>query len=281
MRLYKRNVEVVIGDQSEARRIKGLMASFEVTKTSTSKPSDGWIKIYNLNESTETQLDERGKRIQIFAGYEGDLSLLFDGDVRKVERDRQELDRIFTVTLGGNVKKTTSAEFIKSYSGSVKVRDIVRDAVPTFNLDLGDVNVIPQDAVLKDFVWSGRTADALNRILEPLKISWYEDDGAINFSLRGAVRDEYAHLISAKTGLIGTPSVTDDGIKLVSLLNPKIRLDSKIQIQSSTLERAAQGDDKNMSAAARDGFYKVVKLVHRGDNRIGEYATEIIAKEIQ
>ncbi len=277
MRLYKRIVEVIIGDDDNADSISDLFIAFEIIKETSSKPAEGWIKIYNLNESTEARIFKRGKRIRFLAGYDGIANLVFDGDVRKVEKDKSGLNRVTVITLGGNVFKTTSAEFVKSYQGPVSAKQVVKDALPSFSLISGTLSTIPDNLILNDFAWSGRTSDMLDRILRPSNIQWYEDNGVINFSSNGGVPNDAVFVLSEDSGMVGSPSFTDKGIKVVSLLNALININSKIQPVSSVLQKPASGDDKNARAQSKEGFYKVTKIVHRGDNRNGDFVSEIIA----
>lgn len=280
MRLYKRDLSVIIGSDISEVLIKDLYIVVEIKKEAQSTPAEGTVRIYNLNETNETLVRTKGERIRIIGGYEGGTGLLFDGDIRKVERDRESTDRITTITLGGNVEKLTQATFIRSYEGQVRIRDIVQDIVPSFALGIEGLSGIPSGFVTNDFAWSGRSADALTRLLEPIGVLWYEDGGIISFSIEGVVGPDVAYVLRSGTGLIGSPSVTDKGVKARVLMNPRITVNSRVQIISDVLQRSAQGDAQNARAAESQGFYKVTQVLHKGDNRDGEYVTEILAVDI-
>ena len=282
MRQYKRSITATIGeDDGTAVTIRNLYMEFELEKESTSKPNDGNLRIYNLNESTETQIRERGVRIRLTAGYDGNESLLFDGDIRKVEKEREALDRVTVIILGGNVNKLTNAEFIRSYEGAVSLRTIVSDAVPSFNLLVDGLDEIPDNVFLNDFVWSGRTGDMLNRILEPQGIQWYENDGAIGFSTRNRSTDPMIYDINARTGMVGSPTITDRGIQVKTLLNPRLRINGKVRITSDILVDPASSDDQSARASEYQGIYKINKIRHNGTNRKGRFQTEIVVTPLE
>ena len=93
-------------------------------------------------------------------------------------------------------------------------------------------------------------------------MQWFEDSGFISFSEIGTSTEEVA-LVNASSGLIGSPSVTDEGVKAVSLLNANIRPGGRVKVESSLVT----------------GIYKVTQLVYRGDNREGDFFTEFLGAE--
>ena len=258
MRLYKRYIQVIIGNDDNAISIDSLYITFEIKKAISAKPSEGTVSIYNLNDTSESKIQEAGERIRILAGYNGNADLLYDGDIRKIEKNKQKLDRILTVTIGGNVFKLTDAFFNKSYNGAISVSQIVQDAIPTFGLDAIGLEKIPA-STLNDFAFTGRTADLLDKILNPLDVQWFEDDGFINFSVRGE-STETIFVLKPGTGLVDSPGITDEGIKFKALLNGRIKINGRVKIESRLVK----------------GVYKITQLVYRGDNRDGEFLVECL-----
>lgn len=274
-RIYNRTIRVLIGGEIE---IENLVMSFEIKKEATGTPNDGNLTIFNLNESTETKIRRANQSIQIEAGYGTNVGTIFFGDIRRVERDRVGLNRLTKIALGGHVQTLIEAIFNKSYSGQTPVRLIVRDALLTFGLLSGNLNVIPENAVVEDFAWSAKTADCLDRLLLPLDIRWFESDGIIKLSKVGTVVDgNEAVVLNERTGMIGTPSATDKGIKIVSTLNPAIDIGTLLQVESGSILAGASGDSASQRALEVNGIYKTFQLVHRGDNWDGEFVSEMQA----
>lgn len=265
MRIYKRIIRVVIGQEdSTALSIENLFMAIEIKKLISAKPNEGSLSIYNLSDATENQIREKGVRIRVFAGYDNRPVLIHDGDIRRVERDRSQVDRITTIILGGNLTKLSQAVFNNGYSGQVSVRQIVRDAVPTFNIDATDIDQIPSDAFLYDFSFSGKTSILLDKILNPLKVQWFETDNLIKFS-KGKRAFDNVVLLTQETGLIGSASITEKGVKFRSVLNGRIVLNERIKIGSRLV----------------NGIYKVIQILHKGDNRDGEFVTEGLCTELE
>lgn len=267
--------------------IEDLYIRFRIRKEVTNTPLEGVIDIYNLNESNETRIRERAERVLLEAGYEdGGLEVIFDGAVRRVKRQRVDLDRITRIHVGG---KTSRAEtllserrsiFMRTYEGTVTVRDIIRDGVAELGLVLDEASFaqVPADAVETDFRYNGSTQLMMQERLRPLGIDWYEEDGVIYFSAYRKSADDRLDgvLISERSGMIGTPTTTDDGVRVRTMLDPRLRLDTRFRIESSVLDRPAAGDAVNEAAAElANGTWKIISVTHSGDNRLGSYESSV------
>ena len=279
---FKRRVKVTVGDAEEEITIEDLFIKFEVKREATDKPASGETAIYNLNESNETRIREPGKRLRLLAGYGSRLDLLADGEVLRVNRNREGLDRVTRIEYRGNVSKLTGAVFSRPYMGTVSVRMIVRDAIDGIEgLSLGALDAVPEDATEMDFSFDGSVKKLLTQLLRPLGVEWYEDNRIIRFSRRGMSTDDRVVVISEGSGMIGSPTITESGIKVRTLLDPRLGLDSRIRVESTVRRSAASGDAANQRAVEEaSGDYKVITLVHQGDNREGDFFTEVEAKRL-
>ncbi len=81
-------------------------------------------------------------------------------------------------------------------------------------------------------------------------------------------------VLNSRTGMIGMPIQTIDGIQVTCLLNPKIVPGSRIQIDQASVQQAKFDpsytgvvNNSMIPATADDGFYKVLMVNHTGDTR--------------
>ena len=260
-RRFLRNVRVIIGDQAEALRIEDLLIRFRIRRESTDTPADGYVEVLNLTTASEQRIRQRGERVRLEAGYGGEYALLFDGDVRRVERIRGDVDRGVKIHVGGNVTKQRAAIFNRTYEGTVAVSTIFLDAAQTIGLDVGPLDLIPSDAQLTDFAFQGPTRVLLYLLLHPHGLRYYEDDGVIRITKRGESTDDRPDgvLVNENTGMIGTPTVTDDGVRVRTLIDPRLRLDTRMRVESELVDAGAR--------------WKIVGVTHQGDNREGAFET--------
>ena len=259
---FLRTVRVTVGDAAEALRIENLLVRFRLRREATDTPADGHITIYNLTVESEQRIRQRGQRIRLEAGYSGELSLLFDGDVRRVERVREQVDRAVKIHVGGNVAKRRQAVFTRTYEVATPLRTIFADAAATFDLAVGPLSLIDEDIVKPaGFSYQGPTALLLYGLLEPYGLRWFEDDGVIRLTRRGQSGDDRPRgvLIGQRSGMIGTPTITDDGLRVRSLIDPRLRLDTRFRVESELVDAGA--------------LWKIVEVTHQGDNWTGSFET--------
>ena len=267
-RRYLRVVRAIVAEV----RIENLLIRFRLHREATATPAAGTVDIYNLNDMSETRIRERGQQVQLEAGYVGQVDQIFDGRVRRIERQRENLDRITRIHVGGSASvETTRSVFVRSYEGSIAVRDLVRDGVEELDLTLGPIDLIPESAVEVDFTYTGPTRLMLTERLRPLGLEWYEDDGGVvRISRIQQTADDRPDgvVISEQTGMIGTPTVTDDGLRVQSVLDARLRLDTRVRVVS----KVAEVDDR---------AWKVVDVEHAGDNRDGEFVSTVELRPLE
>ena len=280
-RRFLRGVRVTVGDGGEAVRVENLLVRFRIKREATPTPAEGEIDIYNLNESNETRVRERGKRVVLEAGYMDRLDTVFDGEVRRVERQRVDLDRITRIHIAGALAKQVQTVSNLSYARPVTVRDIVRRGVADLGLALGPLDLIPEEADYPKFTYWGQTKRMITQRLRPLGIEWYEQDGVVHFTRNKVTLADRDVVISERTGMVGTPTTTDDGIRVVTLLDPRLKLGTRVRVLSSVLDDAASGDAINERARENEGgLWKVIEFEHRGSNREDEFFTTIEARPL-
>lgn len=256
--------------------------TFELKRDNAEQPSEGSVSIYGLNTQTESLIREEGERVRILAGYAGNVQLVFDGDIRRIDKIKPSgQDRRTDIIIGGNVVKQTAGIFNKSYSGPVAVSQIVADAVPTMNLFYRDLLQIPV-SFIEDFTYSGKTTDLLTRILQPLGVIWREQDGFIEFSAAGKYSDLTTVYLGPDSGMLGSPTISEGGrIKVLSLFNPLIVPGHPIVLKSETRSRerypagvVVGGDNTRTEQAS--GRFKILSAYHTCDNRVGPFQTEVL-----
>lgn len=277
---FLRTVRLAVGDAGEETIIDDLMIRFDIRYEATGTPAAGHIDVLNLHASTETRIRERGTRVRLWAGYGDDPPLIADGDVRRVERMRSEQDRVTRIHFGGNVRRLSGPIFRRTYEGVVAIRRIVTDIVAAMpGLELGPLDPIPAEATEEDVAHDGPARFYLTVRLRPIGVEWYEQDGVIRFSRGGMSADDRQGgdtvIISERSGMIGTPTTTDDGVRVRTLLDPRIRIDTRFRIESSVLDAGAAGAAVSERAEeVRLGEWKAIAVKHAGDNREGSFETE-------
>jgi len=285
-RQYKRVYELtVIPPGGEARIIKGLRVNFEITKSILSFPNLARITLYNPNQDTLSALEEKYTRIVLNAGYEGDLRLLFKGDVRNVFQTKTGRDRLLTIYSGDGEKSWQNATFNKTLSESLSVSSAIQEVLKTFSdVNIGTLQGLPQVAdKMRGQVLSGSSKDIMDNFAEEYGFSWSIQDGEIIITPeQEPLEGDEAVLVTAATGMIGSPTVTEIGADVTTLLNPRLLPNRAFFIESLNAE-VTIGNlfFRNVKRTTAEGLYKIQEVVFRGDSRDGDWLSSVKGRIIQ
>lgn len=287
-RRYLRTVRVELTDQFSTIVIEDLLIRFDIRLDGTDTPPSGQIDILNPADSTETRIRERATKFKLFAGYlYTPPSLLMEGEIRRVERLREGLDRVTRIYLGGAIEAITTATFTKSYT-KVTLREIVTDLVAEMDgVVLGALNAIPHNIELEDLSHDGPAKYYLSARLKPFGFEWYEDNGVIKFrkiptqaqagqpggtgagTTPAATPAPPSIIISEETGMIGSPTITDEGVRVTTLLDNRLAPGVRFKVESDYLIAYERGVE-----VSTDTFVAAM-VGHYGDNWTGSFYTDV------
>ena len=263
MRQYLRQISVEIeGADRSVLIIEELRITFDLQIDDQSSSSPSTVKIWNLAKASASHIAEPRQVVRVKAGY-GDITNsapIFDGEIRRVLHERTGVDRVTTIVLGRSDSATTGALVSISLVGPVKLRDLVRRVVDAMGLRIESDNAVPDEELEDGFFYTGSAKSALKDFLEPHKVTAYEVGGVMHFTHRDNEPERGTFFLSHATGLIGTPSLTEDeGLRAKMALNRSIELSQLVEVSSEAV----------------DGWFMIKTIVHRGDNWGGEFVTEI------
>jgi hypothetical protein len=279
-RLFLRNLTAQVGDSDEAVKIPNdFKIEIDINKRIEASAASGHITFFNLAANTKALIRDRGQRVRITGGYDKNLSLLHDGQIQRVEAQDEGVNRKTVVYIGAKVFKTTDAIFSKSYQGSVQVRQIVSDALPSFDVPYSKdiLFKIPESATIANFSFSGRTIDMLDELLKPLNLQIFNQNNELLISEETkALSDDDSDVIvlNATSGLIKTALRTDRGVNITSLLNPRLQPGKIVKVESDVITDSSYRTDKVEQIAT--GFFKIVQTNFQGSNWDGPFICRLM-----
>lgn len=293
--LYGRKFRIYVADsENNAWDVSLLRCTFSIEKVALSTANYAEITIYNLTNDTETAIVKSGVRVIVEAGYGGftdaaegeqatpkQYGKIFDGEIIQALRSREDnVNYLLTLVcldgdsfLNNNILKST-------LSAGVNQRQIVEHVTSQATKTTEVARVSPELSTQKlprGKVFFGRPRDYLNDIARDNGANFWVDDGQVYIAKPTDVPINEAIVLTPKTGLIGTPQQTQEGVSLKCLLNPAVRLMSMIKIDNSYIREAKFRIGQIPSMLDQDGQYQVYKLRHVGDTRGDEWYTEIDA----
>lgn len=257
-----------------------IRIEFSIDKDASSSPNSAEITIFNLSEGHRNSVGKEFDKITLEAGYippegSGNVGVIFKGAVRDVEHRRAGPNILTIISCGDGSKALRRATISKSFPKGTPVKDVVDELSKQLEkegVSRGEWK-FPEDVESKTFKRPYAVCGSCSRELDTIgrgngfywnlqneTMEIIPSDGFIG----GVV------LITPETGMIGTPAITDNGVRVTALLNPEIRPNRRVQLKSDTLEM--NGDD---------GMYRVTGVSYSGNNMDGEMKVDITGEAVK
>jgi hypothetical protein len=127
---YNRSYKLVIGDArtKEALEITDLQVSFDISKSSdnSKKTNSASIEVNNLSNDSLSILETDYPAALFYAGYNGNLKLLFAGQVTNVSTRKSGTDRSTQLLMGTGYTELNHSTISKIVPPGKTVRELKR-----------------------------------------------------------------------------------------------------------------------------------------------------------
>lgn len=281
---FLRSARVTIGVGKEALVIDELRVRFECIKNELSNvvPNSLTLTIYNLSKDSRDKVSEFGETVKFEVGYEGVLRRLFLGKLTHVVHEHEDTEWASTFYCW-DVNGITVAESVINLSmiEGTTIRKALEQIAESFGSAASGFKIIGLDELsdkrlLRPVAKVGPTALAMDEMAETYGFKWGFQDGQLEIYGPDASFDDDAVEISASTGMIGSPVVTDLGIEVTTLLNPAIRVRRKIIIKSvGAGVRVGQIQIREIIPTLHEGTYIVGEVIFVGDTWSNDWVSKI------
>ena len=255
-----------------------LRINFNISKSVSSTQNAAEIEIYNLSESTRNALGKELDDITLEAGYippegGGNVGIIFKGQIRDVSHRREGADIITTLSCGDGDKALRRATISKTFPAGTPVEDVVEELYKELEKEGVKRGEWKFPEGMKPFKrpysMCGSCARELDRLGRGNKFYWSSQNETMEIVpgdgfIGGVV------LISPESGMVDTPTITDNGVSVSTLLNPEIRPNRRVQVKAQTLEMNAEND-----------MYRVSQCDYSGDNMGGKFVVTVTGEAIK
>lgn len=288
---YIRQCKLVVASESgPGLDLSNLRVAFNVKKSDAQTPNAAEIRVYNVAEAIVARIRKEFSRVILQAGYNSNYGVIFDGNIKQVRFGRENgTDNYIDIAAGDGddaynfaIVNTTLA------AGSRQADQIDAAARPMIprGINQGYIGDTGDARLPRGKVMFGMSRDYLRQSAEASSTSWSMQDGKLQFIPLTAVLPNQAVVLSSKTGLVGQPEQTNDGIKARCLLNPMLKIGSRVQINEKDVAEAKLPDTKEDAQAnkpakiASDGFYRLLVVEHSGDTFGNDWYSDLICLDV-
>jgi hypothetical protein len=285
---------VVSGRDLTGLDLSNLRIKFAVKRSETQTPNTADIRVYNLSLQDAVRVRDEFKQVVLEAGYESNYGVIFKGNITQVIIGRESGTDTFIDIIAGDGDKAYNFSIVReTIAAGASQTDQVRSAIKAMNKNGVTQGHIPELGGVKlprGKVMFGNAKNYLSNSAETTENYWSIQDEKVTFVGKKAYLPGEAVVITAATGMVGSPQQTNDGVNVKTLLNPKIVTMGRVQLDNDTIQQqklnleqiAAQGGDNKKigellpRALNTDGIYYVAILEHIGDTRGTEWYSNLI-----
>jgi hypothetical protein len=297
--LYKRKWQLVVGKEGKLLDLSEFRIVFTCTAPDVDVPAEGFFRIYNLAlpkpgiTAPGATIDvDQYTTVSLQAGYEnGPYGSVFNGTIKQFRRGREDGDNVetFVDIFAADGDELYNFGFVntsipKGTPQSAILNAIIASAsqttptalAPSAQLGPGGTNPMPRGKVI-----FGLMREGLRNMARSQGWTWSIVNGEVQVHPQTGYLDGQVVELNALTGMIGLPEQTTEGIIVRCLLNPLIRVGTRIKINNSSIQRAALPITKQnffvdssviaqnlfLPTIANDGVYRVLVNEITGDTR--------------
>lgn len=258
-----------------------LRVHVTMSKGISAKANEFQIEIWNLNPDHRFALGRELDTVQIEAGYVppeeaatgGNVGIIGVGNIRDYQHDRDGPDIITTISCGDGdlaFRNATISETIPKGTPLPDVVDKLYAQMEKEGIRKGEFKYPEKTRTLsRPYSMCGSCTRELNNLGRSNGFYWSIQNGVMELIpsdgyLEGMV------LVSPATGMVGTPTITDNGMKVKALMNPEARPNRLVKVESEVLEMNAQSDT-----------YRISQLDYDLDNMQGDFTMSIQGESLQ
>lgn len=268
--------------------LSALRIKFSVKQLSAMTPNVGEIRVYNVEEATAVHIRDNfiNGGLQLQAGYADNFGTIFQGNIMQVILGRESAtDTFIDITAGDGVDAFNNAIIIQTLGVGATQENQVAAAVTEMSkkgVTAGHLGEFPQSKLPRGKVMYGPAKDYMRTVAQTTNKSWSIQSGRLTFVSNNSFLPGEKVVLTSKTGMIGTPQQTNEGVNVKCLLNPLLQVNRLIQIDNKSVERIkldfsnAKTPPTLPADLSADGYYYILCISHQGDTRGVEWYTSLI-----
>ena len=272
---YNRQFELYVGDSDvpfiAATSDRQFRVVFKILIDWGAYNSYADIAITGLARETEAKIFKRGQRLEFKAGYEDNIDFIFKGEIRNILREREDFGggRVTRILCRSADTALQSSVISKSFQEGVKVPDIVRACAEAlgFEAEIKEEDFENVEPYTSGYTVATDPKRVLNDLARAHDFNWLIDNNKLVVVGGGSFRDSPLDIISAFTGMVGSPEITEIGCDVVQKLNPQARIGARFKIQSEfALANFGNVYYQDIPQTIGEGTYVCRRLEFSGDS---------------
>lgn len=293
-----RKINVIVDGGGKALDLSGLHIQFSITKSDAQTPNEAEVTIYNMTDETANLIKREFRNITIQAGYIDHYGVIFQGNIKQVKLGKENgTDKFLKIYAGDGDAAYNFAVVNTTLAAGATDEDKVNAATGAMGghgASKGSVTGLGKSKLTRGKVMYGMARDVMRQTSESNGTSWSIQNGKVQVVPIDGVLPTQAVVLNSKSGLIGTPEQTNDGITAQCLLNPMLSISGRVKINNGDILEADIKKDKpskkdkpdkqdkpdKPARITDDGFYKLLKVDYVGDTHGNDWYCNLVCLAI-
>lgn len=278
---YRRQVSLVASGGGQGIDLSEMHIQFRVFAPDAGVPPRAFMRVWNLKPETADRIRKEFDTVELQAGY-SEPGVIFKGTVVQTKRGAESAVNRYLEIIASDLDEFRNFSLInKTLAAGSSQQDqlsVVTKGQQMGNVDITQSGVLPRGKVLFGI---GRLQ--MDRIAKNTETSWFSQNGQINLVKRTGYLPDEIVVLNSNTGMLGVPEATNEGVEVRCLINPRIRVGCRVQIDNASITNTQVNRTvadplvaQNFPAAlASDGVYRVLVVEHAGDNRGNQFESQL------
>jgi len=291
-----RKVGLFLSQGDKGLDLSAFRIRFNVQNADIESPNNAVIRVYNLSKETMKQKKlEEYTEVILNAGYEGgNYGIIFKGQIKQYKVGRESATDMYLDIFASDGDIGYNQGIVNtSLAAGATPAEAIKAAVasmPGLSSDLSALTITKQNVPnIRGTVLMGMARARLRDLTTHLDSGWSIQDGVVVVTDNTGYRDGEAVKININTGMIGMPEQTGGGIKVQCLLNSRIRIGGRVQLNNAEIIQLFQQNPDSapiaynqwsgflsIAALSPDGMYRTFSVEHEGDTRGNTWQTSLI-----
>lgn len=258
MKLFDRRVRLRL----DKYVIEDLNIAFQVKKTLKPDPNTAGIKVWNMSEETRKYLESKERiDVTLEAGYAGEMLQLYFGQIRTVGSTYDGPDVVTEMATGDSEKEIAAARIHVPVGPKSNPGQVLELLVDSFGISRGNASLVG-DALLargralfpRPTAFSGASARELQAFCHSAGLEWSIQDGKFQILEKGQSNQEKATILSAESGLIGSPKIDGKGkLECTALIQPGLNPGYRVVVSGRSIKGAFRVEETEYTGEAFKG----------------------------
>ncbi len=265
--MYGRKYRIFVTLKSgQTLDISSLRCTFEITKSWERKEDYCMVSVYNLNANDENRIIQEGDKVTIEAGYAGEFyGQIYTGNVFQTLRAKENgtdfvlsiiaydtyVYSLYNVTNTTIIAQSSMRQAVNAITSPIN-QGVITNKTNEITYPRGKVLFGVSDVLLKQIE---RTTDS----------TYYIENGQANIVSATDISNNEIFDLTPESGLVGSPSQSQQGITCQCLMNPLIKINSLFHIDNTKVRTARLSLGSYQIPLDADGIYRVIKIQYTGD----------------